>query len=116
VLYGGYWVSIGCVFGTHPQKNPPKKPKKNTPTKKKKTPRHKTFNETLPSTHIHYSSNIRHKTFNETLSNTHIQYSPNTQMSPEAQNDIKMHVYDFYQINLYDFNKFQIYFINYSGF
>jgi len=38
------------------------------------------------------------------------------QMSPEAQNDIKMHFYDFYQINLYVFNKFQIYFINYSGF
>jgi hypothetical protein len=38
------------------------------------------------------------------------------QMSPEAQNDIKMHFYDFYQINLYNFNKFQIYFINYSGF
>ena len=37
------------------------------------------------------------------------------QMSPEAQNDIKMHFYDFYQINLYVFNKFQIYFINYSG-
>jgi hypothetical protein len=36
-------------------------------------------------------------------------------MSPEAQNDIKMHFYDFYQINLYVFNKFQIYFINYSG-
>jgi hypothetical protein len=36
-------------------------------------------------------------------------------MSPEAQNDIKMHFYDFYQINLYGFNKFQIYFINYSG-
>ena len=36
--------------------------------------------------------------------------------SPEAQNDIKMHFYDFYQINLYAFNKFQIYFINYSGF
>ena len=36
--------------------------------------------------------------------------------SPEAQNDIKMHFYDFYQINLYVFNKFQIYFINYSGF
>jgi hypothetical protein len=60
----------------------------------------------------------------------HIQYSPNTrkycgqlsllsastskvspeqrtrvQMSPEAQNDIKMHVYDFYQINLYDFTQ-----------
>ena len=27
------------------------------------------------------------------------------QMSPEAQNDIKMHFYDFYQINLYVFNK-----------
>jgi hypothetical protein len=27
-----------------------------------------------------------------------------------------MHFYDFYQINLYAFNKFQIYFINYSGF
>jgi hypothetical protein len=38
------------------------------------------------------------------------------QMSPKAQNDIKMHFYDFYQINLYVFNKFQIYFINYSGF
>jgi hypothetical protein len=38
------------------------------------------------------------------------------QMSPEAQTDIKMHFYDFYQINLYVFNKFQIYFINYSGF
>ena len=38
------------------------------------------------------------------------------QMSPEAQNDIKMHFYDFYQIILYVFNKFQIYFINYSGF
>ena len=38
------------------------------------------------------------------------------QMSPEAHNDIKMHFYDFYQINLYVFNKFQIYFINYSGF
>jgi hypothetical protein len=37
-------------------------------------------------------------------------------MSPVAQNDIKMHFYDFYQINLYVFNKFQIYFINYSGF
>jgi hypothetical protein len=37
-------------------------------------------------------------------------------MSPEAQNDIKMNFYDFYQINLYVFNKFQIYFINYSGF
>jgi hypothetical protein len=36
------------------------------------------------------------------------------QMSPEAQNDIKMHFYDFYQINVYVFNKFQIYFINYS--
>jgi hypothetical protein len=34
------------------------------------------------------------------------------QMTPEAQNDIKMHFYDFYQINLYVFNKFQIYFIN----
>ena len=30
------------------------------------------------------------------------------QMSPEAQNDIKMPFYDFYQINLYVFNKFQI--------
>ena len=38
------------------------------------------------------------------------------QMSPEAQNDIKIHFYDFYQINLYVFNKFQIYLINYSGF
>jgi hypothetical protein len=27
-------------------------------------------------------------------------------MSPEAQNDIKMHFYDFCQINLYVFNKF----------
>ena len=27
------------------------------------------------------------------------------QMSPEANNDIKMHFYDFYQINLYVFNK-----------
>ena len=32
------------------------------------------------------------------------------QMSPEAQNDITMHFYDFYQINLYVFNQFQIYF------
>ena len=38
------------------------------------------------------------------------------QMSPEVQNDIKIHFYDFYQINLYVFNKFQIYLINYSGF
>ena len=38
------------------------------------------------------------------------------QMSPEAHNDTKMHFYDFYQIKLYVFNKFQIYFINYSGF
>jgi hypothetical protein len=30
-------------------------------------------------------------------------------MSPEAQNDIKMHFYDFYQTNLYVFNKFQKY-------
>jgi hypothetical protein len=37
-------------------------------------------------------------------------------MSPEAQTDIKMHFYDFYQIHLYVFNKFQIYLINYSGF
>ena len=33
------------------------------------------------------------------------------QMSPKAHNDIKMHFYDFFQINLYVFNKFQIYFI-----
>jgi hypothetical protein len=38
------------------------------------------------------------------------------QMNPEAQHDIKIHFYDCYQINLYVFNKFQIYFINYSGF
>jgi hypothetical protein len=36
--------------------------------------------------------------------------------SPEAQNDIKMHFFDFYEILLCFFNKFQIYFINYSGF
>jgi hypothetical protein len=35
-----------------------------------------------------------------------------SQMSPEAQIDIKMHCYDFYQINLYSLNKFQIYFIS----
>jgi hypothetical protein len=35
------------------------------------------------------------------------------QMSPEAHNDIKMH---FYYVFIYVFNKFQIYFINYSGF
>ena len=38
------------------------------------------------------------------------------QMSPESHNDTKMYFYDFYQIKLYVFNKFQIYFINYSGF
>jgi hypothetical protein len=44
------------------------------------------------------------------VSNVSSEQRTRVQMSPEAQNDIWMHGYDFYQINLYVFNKFHIFY------